>query len=99
MKVMASNRDRVNYTTPLEEESNDTLSRELKKMRDLKTQEMEASWAGSGFPKTSNQEYHKEPLVKKNLDKHNFKKKNAFMAYVDSTYNSGVFTHPWRDMY
>jgi hypothetical protein len=60
---------------------------------------MESEWAGSGFPKTSNQEYHKLPTTKKNIDKHNFRTKNAFMAYVDSNFNNGVFTHPWRDMY
>lgn len=69
-------------------------------MRDLKPM-APAEWAGSGFPRTSNQDYHSEMPVKKAkcVDKHNFKKKNPFMAYVDSTYNSGVFTHPWRDMY
>ena len=32
------------------------------------------------------------------VDKTNFKKKSEYMAYVDSMFNSGVFTHPWQDM-
>lgn len=32
------------------------------------------------------------------VDKANFKKKNEFNAYVNSMFNSGVFTHPWQDM-
>jgi hypothetical protein len=39
MKVIGSPRERMNYTTPLEEmdEHNDTLSKELRKLRDIKT--------------------------------------------------------------
>ena len=32
------------------------------------------------------------------VDKTNFKKKSEYMAYVDSMFNSGVFSHPWQDM-
>jgi len=54
---LMSPRERHNYTSPMEMEddgNNDTLARELKKMRDIKTQEEESNWAGAGFPRTSN---------------------------------------------
>ena len=29
------------------------------------------------------------------LDKRNYKKKNAFSSYVESTFNQGIFLQPW----
>ena len=40
MNVLSSPRDRANYTAPMDmedEANNDTLARELKKLRDIKT--------------------------------------------------------------
>jgi hypothetical protein len=57
MNVIGSPREKTNYTAPLDmgdDGNNDTLARELKKLRDIKTQDQESDWAGSGFPKTSN---------------------------------------------
>lgn len=57
----------------------------------------------SGFPKTTNQDFHGEEVFKKarhlliNQNKQNFKKANVYSAYVNAMFNSGVFTNPWQD--
>ena len=45
---MINPRERANYTSPLDEDdaNNDTLARELKKLRDIKTQDQESHFAG-----------------------------------------------------
>jgi hypothetical protein len=37
-------------------------------------------------------------MMARPVDKTNFKKKNPFMQYVNSMFNSGVFEQPWQDM-
>lgn len=57
----------------------------------------------SGFPKTTNQDFHgievhmKAKDLFKNLNRQNFKKNNVYNAYVNAMFNSGVFTNPWQD--
>jgi len=78
---------------------NDALGRELHRL-EMRSASVDIN---SGFPATTNQEHHSNEVNDRqhhgNIDKGNFKTKNPFMAYVDSSFNSGVFTHPWRDMY
>ena len=56
----------------------------------------------SGFPKTTNQDFHSTEVFRKALDisnnrmdKSNFKKSNVYSAYVNAMFNSGVFSNPW----
>jgi hypothetical protein len=55
----------------------------------------------SGFPLTTNQDFHGHDVWKKsqllNNSKKNNKKKNVYNAYVNAMFNSGVFITPRMD--
>ena len=59
--------------------------------------------SASGFPKTTNQDFHgvevhmKAQHLLRNQNRQNFKKANVYSAYVNAMFNSGVFTNPWQD--
>lgn len=55
----------------------------------------------SKFPLTTNQDYHNDEVFDKarniNMSKKNYKKKTVYNAYVNATFNAGVFTSPLMD--
>jgi len=55
----------------------------------------------SGFPTTTNQDYHNEEVFDKSsglgMSKKNYKKKTVYNAYVNAMFNAGVFTSPLMD--
>ena len=57
----------------------------------------------SGFPKTTNQDFHNlEPFYKAfaktdTMDKQNNKRVNVYASYVNAMFNNGVFNNPWQD--
>lgn len=59
------------------------------------------STTSSGFPLTTNQDFHSSEVFSKasmmRNTKQNFKKKNVYNAYVNAMFNSGMFTTPLMD--
>ena len=53
------------------------------------------------FPLTTNQDFHNEDVFERakriNNDRKNYKTKNLYGAYVNATFNQGVFTNPIAD--
>ena len=62
---------------------------------------MSNTTVSSGFPLTTNQDFHSQEIFERarrmNLSKKNYKKKNVYNAYVNAMFNSGVFNTPMQD--
>jgi len=76
------------------------INQELEGLKQLRRhkENSETAWKNDSlFPSTTNQEYINQDVhaMSRPIDKTNFKKKNEYMAYVNSMFNSGVFNHPW----
>lgn len=67
----------------------------------LMQQQVEQIILNQQFPMTTNQDFHNEDVFERakriNQDRKNYKTKNLYAAYVNATFNQGVFNNPIAD--